>query len=128
MEEVMAKTITSAAYTPLMSKVCRQHLHHPTAKTQQLLQHIDSQDPHIQFTTEDSKQEGALPFLDTLVSSSPNNTLVTTVYRKPTHMEQYLHWNSNQFISAKTSLFNTLVFGGKWYAPINIHYNKKFNT
>ena len=30
-----------------------------------LLQHINSQDTHIQFTKEDSNEEGALPFLDT---------------------------------------------------------------
>ena len=69
--------------------------------SQQLLQHINSQDPHKQFTTEDTNKEGTLPLLETLVSPGPNNMLVTTVYRKPTHMNQYLHWNSNHFILAK---------------------------
>ena len=55
------------------------------------------------------KQEGALPFLYTLVSPGPHNTLVTTVYRKPTHTDQYLHWNSNHFITTKNSAYNTLV-------------------
>ena len=39
--------------------------------SQQLLQHINSQAPNIQFTTEDPNQEGVLTFLDTLVSSGP---------------------------------------------------------
>ena len=43
--------------------------------SQKLLQHISSQDPHIQFTVEEPNQEGALPFLDPLVSPGPNNTL-----------------------------------------------------
>ena len=32
----------------------------------------------------------------------------TTVYRKPTHTAQYLHWDSNHFITAKHSVYNTL--------------------
>ena len=75
---------------------------------QQLLQHINTQDPHIQFTMEEPDHNGSLPFLDTWVSPGPNNTLMTTVYRKPTHTDQYLHWDSNHFIVAKHSVLNTL--------------------
>ena len=78
--------------------------------SQQLQQHINSQDPHIKFTTGEPKHEGILPFLDTLVSPGPNNRLVTTVYRKPTHTNQYLHWDSDHFITAKNSVYNTLAF------------------
>ena len=63
--------------------------------SQQLLQHINSWDQHIQFTVEEPNREGALPFLHTLVSPGPNNTLVTIVYGKPTHTNQYLQWDSN---------------------------------
>ena len=52
--------------------------------SQDLLQHINNQDPHIQFTVEPT-QQGSLPFLDTLVTIQPDNTLSTSVYRKPTH-------------------------------------------
>ena len=69
---------------------------------QQLLQHINSQDPHIQFTVEEPNEEGALPFLHTLVSSGPNNRRVTTVYRKPIHTDQCSNWESNQFITNLT--------------------------
>ena len=50
----------------------------------------------------------SLLFWDTQVSPGPNNTLITTVYRKPTHRDQYLYWDSNHFIRAKYSVFNTL--------------------
>ena len=50
-----------------------------------LLQHINSQDSHIQFTVEPT-QQGSLPFLDTLATIEPNNTFSTTVYQKPTHI------------------------------------------
>ena len=81
--------------------------------SQQLIWYINSQDLHIQFTTEDPNQEGSLPSLDTLVLPGPTNTLVTTVYRKSTHLNQFLHWDSNHFILAKNSVFNTLAFRAK---------------
>ena len=70
-----------------------------------LLQHINSLDPHIQFTVEPA-QQGSLPFLDTLVTIEQDNTFNTSVYRKPTHTDQYLHWDSNHHITAKQSVFN----------------------
>ena len=76
--------------------------------SQPLLHHINNQDPHIQFTVEESTQQGTLPFLDTLVTIEPNNTFSTAVYRKPTHTDQYLHWDSNHHITAKQSVYNTL--------------------
>ena len=58
-------------------------------------------------------QVGTLPFLNTLVSPGPSKSLITTVYRKPTHTNQYLHWNNNHFITAKHSVFNTLAHRAK---------------
>ena len=49
--------------------------------------------------------KGTLPFLDTLVTILPNNTFTTLVYRKPTHTDQYLHWDSSHFITAKQSVY-----------------------
>ena len=58
-------------------------------------------------------QQGSLPFLDTLVTIQPDNTLSTSVYRKPTHTDQYLHWDSNHHITAKHSVYNTLAHRAK---------------
>ena len=80
--------------------------------SQDLLQHINSQDPHIQFTVEQTQQD-SLPFLDTLVTIQPDNTFSTTVYRKPTPTDQYLHWDSNHHITAKQSVFNALAHRAK---------------
>ena len=99
MEEFKVKAISLAYHLPHLwlryvddTFVLQQAEH-----SHQLLQHINSQDPHIQFTTEDPSEDGALPFLDILVSPGPNNTLTTTVYGKPTQTDQYLHWDSNHF-------------------------------
>ena len=80
--------------------------------SQALLQHINNQDPHIQFTVEPT-QQGSLPFLDTLVTTEQDNTFSTSVYRKPTHTDQYLHWDSNHHITAKQSVINTLACRAK---------------
>ena len=42
------------------------------------------------------------------ITPGPNSTVITTVYRKPTHTDQYLHWDNNHFITAKHSVYNTL--------------------
>ena len=53
----------------------------------------------------DSLQSRSLPFLDTLVSVDSNGSLITTVFRKPTHMDQYLHWDSHHSITNKYSVY-----------------------
>ena len=80
---------------------------HKAEHSIQLLHPINSQDPNIQFTVEEPGTYGSIPFLDTKVTPGPNNTIHTKVCRKPTHTYQYLHWDSNHFISAKNSVYNT---------------------
>ena len=58
-------------------------------------------DDHKKFTMECPDNEGSIPFLDTKCTQNPNHTRHTTVYRKPTHTDRYLDWNSNHPISAK---------------------------
>ena len=74
----------------------------------QFLQYINSIDPHIQLNTEHLKDDGSISFPGTLVSLGPSNTLITSVYRKPTHTGQYLQWDSNQTSPAKYSVYITL--------------------
>ena len=81
---------------------------HKAEHSTHLLQHFNSQDPNIQFTVEQPGTDGSIPFLDNKVTPGPNSTIQITVYRKPTHTDQYLHWDSNHFIAAKHSVYNTL--------------------
>ena len=75
---------------------------------QDFLQHINSVDPAIQFTVENNKEDGAIPFLDTIVKPEADGNLYITVYRKPTHMDQHLEWDSHHHLSAKFSVIQTL--------------------
>ena len=43
------------------------------------LQYINSVDPAIQFTVENNKEDGAIPFLDTIVKPEADGNLSITV-------------------------------------------------
>ena len=72
------------------------------------LQHLNSMNNNIHFTCEDAKDDGSIAFLDMLISPNENGRLNTTVYRKDTHTDQYLHWNSNHAITSKYGVVGTL--------------------
>ena len=76
---------------------------------QAFLDHINSIDPAIMFTVEGTQGNGAIPFLDTLITLLADNSLSITVYHKPTHTDQYLQWDSHHSLSAKYSVIGTLI-------------------
>lgn len=51
--------------------------------------HINSVDECIKFTSEAESESGQIAFLDSLVTRQPNGTLRLSVYRKPTHTNQF---------------------------------------
>ena len=73
-----------------------------------LFNHINQMDAHIKFTMEPPDSEGGIPFLDMKCSINSDNTICTTVYRKPTHTDRYLDWNSNHLTSANRSVIQAL--------------------
>ena len=48
------------------------------------------------------------PLLDTTVKPEADDSLSITVYRKPTHTDQYLQWDSHHHLSDKFSVINAL--------------------
>ena len=75
---------------------------------EEFLTHLNSVDKNIQFTSEEPGPEGALPFLDILIIPDNEGRLNTSVYRKPTHMDQYLQWDSLHPISSMYSVAGIL--------------------
>ena len=62
---------------------------------------------------EDSREDGSMPFLDTLVTQCSDGSLSTRVYRKPTQTDLYLQWDSHHTIATKYSVVSTLHHGAK---------------
>ena len=71
------------------------------------LQHLNNQQPSIRFTMETEK-DNKLAFLDTAVLREPDGRLTTSVYRKPTHTDQYLAYDSHHPQSVKRGIVKCL--------------------
>ena len=78
------------------------------AYKQEFLDDMNSIDHHIKFTSEDSRPDGSMPFLDILVTPRDDGRLSKTVYTKPTHTDLYLQWDNHHTISSKYSVVGTL--------------------
>ena len=84
-------------------------------KTQEdsFFKHLNAIDDKIQFTKKASRSDSSMPFLDTLVTINVDGSLNTKVYRKPTHTDLYLQWDSHHVIAAKYSVINILKYRAK---------------
>ena len=69
-------------------------------------EHINNVDINIKFTQEEC-QDNSLPFLDCLITVK-GNKLLTKVFRKPTHTDQYLAFDSNHPLIHKLGVIRTL--------------------
>ena len=72
------------------------------------LVYLNSLFPSITFTVE-KEQDGTLPFMDVLVSRLVDGLMMTTVYRKPTHTDRYLSYNSNHPPHVKRGVIKSLL-------------------
>ena len=114
MEEFETKALSTAPTPPLWKRfVDDTFVVIKTSHKEEFFKHIHSIEDSIQFTAEDTKADGSLPFLDALVTPQADGTLSTSVYRKPTHTNQYLQWDSHHAISAKYSVISTLFHRAK---------------
>ena len=77
------------------------------------LEHLNSIHHNITFTCEEVRDDGSMPFLDILVTPKEDGSLSTSVFRKPTHTDLYLQWDSQHTISSKYSVAGTLYYRAK---------------
>ena len=75
-------------------------------KLQDFLEHLNSIRPSIHFTME-LEEDRKLPFLDVLVTRGADR-LTTTVYRKATHTDRYIHFTSNHHNRVKRGVIKCL--------------------
>ena len=93
----------------------------------QMLSQFYAIDDNIHFTCEEAREDGSIPFLDMLITPDEDGRLNTTVYRKPTHTDQYLYWDSHHAIASKYSVIGTLYHRAKQYAQTLASCRKKKN-
>ena len=109
MEEFEERAIATATYKP---KIWKQYVDDTLTvlgkdHVDGFLQHLNCQQPTIRFTMEVEK-DNTIPFLDMSVSMNSNGLLTTTVYRKPTHTDQYLAYDSHHPQSVKRGIVKCL--------------------
>ena len=66
---------------------------------------LNVKENRVQFTLEIEK-DNFLPFLDVGITKSEGK-LITTVYRKPTHTQQYIHQSSEEHAVGGSKRFDT---------------------
>ena len=90
MESFEEQAIATSPYKP---RVWKRYVHETFTvlyreSVDNFLQHLNNQQPSIRFTME-TGSDSKLAFLYTAVSREPDGCLTTSVYRKPTHNDQY---------------------------------------
>ena len=130
MEYLEQKALSTAPHSPRFWHrfVDDTSVIHKEVNKHDFLQHINSVDPAIWFTVEDNKEDGSIPFLDTIVKPEADGSLSITVYRKPMHTDQYLQWDSHHHLSAKFSVINTLSHRAKTVCSRSELLHKKWTT
>ena len=111
MEDFEHKAISTAPHPPCFWKryVDDTFTILESSHREAFLDHINSVDQHIQFTCEEQREDGSLPFLDVLVIPKEDGSLNSTVFRKATHTDQYLQWDSHHTLPSKYSVVGTLL-------------------
>ena len=79
----------------------------PIHKIDDFLNFINSIENSIKFTYE-IENNCSLPFLDMFVSRDANGSFKTKIYRKPTHTNRYLNFQSNHPFCQKMSVARSL--------------------
>ena len=100
-------------------------------KIDEFHEHLNEQNTNIQFTKE-IEENDKIPFLDCLVTRE-NNTLRTTVYRKPTHTDRLLDQMSYNPTSHTATTVRTLTRRAQIVCDSNVsltdeikHFNAVF--
>ena len=109
MEELEQRALQTAAHPPAWwyRYVDDTHVKIKSAHAQEFTEHLNNLDPDIKFTTE-CEENQSLAFLDTNTIRQSDGSLKIVIYRKPTHTDQYLNFESNHPIEHKLSVIRTL--------------------
>ena len=107
MESFREQAITTSCYKPRIWKCYMDDTFLDCKNVDDFLQHLNNQQPSTHFTLETEK-DNKLTFLDTTVLREPEGHLTTRAYRKPTHTNQHLVYDSHHPQSVKRSIVKCL--------------------
>ena len=91
-----------------------------------LQNHLNNIEPSIQFTVE-RETERKISFLDVTVCRQDDGQLSTKVYRKPTHTERYLSFDSHHPIAHKRAVIKSLTDRQKRFRLPLTNNQRKWN-
>ena len=80
----------------------------PKDNVNTFLDYINSFNVNIQFTTE-IEENNSIPFLDLQISKDLSGLLSFSIYKKPSHTDKYLDFESNHPLQQKFSVMQTLL-------------------
>ena len=105
MEDFEKQALASVPHAPAWwyRYVDDTHTKQKKCHVDEFLNHINGINSHMKFTTE-KETNGSLAFLDCMTSKRDNGSIIVTIYRKPTHTDQYLAFSSNHPQSIKLVL------------------------
>ena len=108
MEDIEQRALASSPVTPLFWKRYVDDVISAVSKNEveNLLNHLNTVEPSFQFTVE-RENDGQLSFLDLNIYRKDQGLLETGVYRKPTHTDKYLAFDSHHPICHKKSVTNS---------------------
>ena len=109
MEEFKEQALATVPEPPLIRKRYVDDTFTITKKNKVdiFLNHLNQQHPSIRFTME-TENDNRIAFLDSLVTREPEGKLHTSVYRKPTHTDQYLAYDSHHPQTIKRGIVKCL--------------------
>ena len=90
---------------------------------QEFHDHLNSVNPNMQFTKE-VYQGNKLSFLDT-TTTRVRGCIQVSVYRKPTHTDKYLEYNSHHPLQHKRSVVNTLLHRAQEIPSTNAEWSRE---
>ncbi len=79
-------------------------------EAENLTNHLNQVDPtnSVKFTFEE-EDNNSIAFLDTLITKKSDGSLKLSIYRKPTHTDQYLQFKSHHPLHQKLGVVRTLI-------------------
>ena len=80
----------------------------------QFLDHLNAIEQSIEFTAEMEHDDNTLPYMDICLYHTMEDTIHTSVYRKPSHTDKYQDYTSHHPVHHKNGVVKALFTRAEW--------------